>query len=338
VNIYELRDLPLNGGKFTWSNIQADPNLDRLDRILISKDWENLFPLSKIRNNPRILSDHNPLILCSELEVKKNTKQFSFETAWVSHPDYLAKVTEIWVRQVSAKNVVDKWCIKINRVKKFLKGWGQNIKGHSKKHKKILKEELMNLEKMEEERSLSATLLERKTQIQTELLRMLEEEELYLHKRSNLNWLLKGDSNTNFFHRYANGKKRKNLIFNMERGDATIQGEEILAHATDYYKNLFGPSEKPLFNFNLDSDCWAQEERVTEEDNEQLTKPFSIEELKKAVNSMERNTAPGPDHIPVEFYQSGWEIIKTDLFDLLNEFCIGIRNWRLGDLIMESLP
>jgi exonuclease III len=96
VNTYELRDLPLNGGKFTRSNNQADPTLERLDRILINRNWENLFPLTNIRKNPRILSDHNPLILCSELEVKKNSKHFSFETSWVSHPDYLAKVTEIW--------------------------------------------------------------------------------------------------------------------------------------------------------------------------------------------------------------------------------------------------
>jgi hypothetical protein len=32
---------------------------------------------------------------------------------------------------------------------------------------------------------------------------------------------------------------------------------------------------------------------------------------------MEKNTAPGPDHMPVEFYQSGWEIIKQDM---LQEF------------------
>jgi hypothetical protein len=69
-----------------------------------------------------------------------------------------------------------------------------------------------------EEGSLLPSLLERKTFIQTELLRVLEEEELYQHKRSNLNWLLQGDSNTEFFHRYENGKKRKNLIFNMEKG------------------------------------------------------------------------------------------------------------------------
>jgi hypothetical protein len=54
--------------------------------------------------------------------------------------------------------------------------------------------------------------------------------------------------------------------------------------------------------------------------NEALTRPFSLAELKKAIFSMGTNIAPGPDHMPVEFYQSGWETIKYDLFDMLNEF------------------
>jgi DNA-binding response OmpR family regulator len=57
--------------------------------------------------------------------------------------------------------------------------------------------------------------------------------------------------------------------------------------------------------FKLDPECWAQEEKVIEEVNELLTKPFSIEELKNAVNSIEKNMAPGPDHIPVEFINQG---------------------------------
>jgi hypothetical protein len=79
----------------------------------------------------------------------------------------------------------------------------------NKKIKNILKEELMSLEKKEEEGSLPIPLLERKTFIQRELLEVLEEEEMYWHKRSNPNWLLQGDKNTEFFHKYANGKKKE---------------------------------------------------------------------------------------------------------------------------------
>jgi hypothetical protein len=35
---------------------------------------------------------------------------------------------------------------------------------------------------------------------------------------------------------------------------------------------------------------------------------------------MKKNTTPGPDHMPVEFYQSGWKVIKNDLLDMVIEF------------------
>ena len=73
----------------------------------------------------------------------------------------------------------------------------------------MLQEELLNMELKEEEGLLPSHLMERKTFIQTELLRLVAEEELYWHKRSNSKWLLEGDNNTSFFHRVANGKKRK---------------------------------------------------------------------------------------------------------------------------------
>jgi hypothetical protein len=128
INTYELRDLPLIGGLYTWSNNQKDPTLERLDRVLISPDWENCFPLTNLKKDPRVLSDHNPLILRSDLGGGKKAKQFCFETSWLKYPEYTEKISEIWNREITAKNAVEKWCIKMNRVKKFLKGWGQNIK------------------------------------------------------------------------------------------------------------------------------------------------------------------------------------------------------------------
>jgi hypothetical protein len=35
---------------------------------------------------------------------------------------------------------------------------------------------------------------------------------------------------------------------------------------------------------------------------------------------MEKNTAPGPDHFPIEFYQHCWDIIKDDLVVLFHDF------------------
>jgi len=131
----------------------------------------------------------------------------------LKHEDFIPKISDIWKDKVVGKDAVDKWCIKMNRVKKFLKGWGMSLKGHNKKYKKCLREELAALEKVEEERPLPAHLLKRKTFILSENSRLLEEEELYWHKRSNNKWLLERDLNTGFFHRIANGKKKHHLKY-----------------------------------------------------------------------------------------------------------------------------
>jgi hypothetical protein len=90
-----------------------------------------------------------------------------------------------------------------------LKGWGQSLKGHTRKYKNILKEELEIIEKLEEESTLDVVKLERKTFIQTELLRLMEEEESYWHKRANSTWLLKADCNTTFSIKLLMGRKGK---------------------------------------------------------------------------------------------------------------------------------
>ncbi|KAK8624459.1 hypothetical protein V6N13_065804 [Hibiscus sabdariffa] len=58
-----LVDLPLNGGRFTWSNFKEVPVFSRLDRFLISLEilgvWPNLFQCA----HPKGISDHNPISL-----------------------------------------------------------------------------------------------------------------------------------------------------------------------------------------------------------------------------------------------------------------------------------
>jgi hypothetical protein len=59
------------------------------------------------------------------------------------------------------------------------------------------------------------------------------------------------------------------------------------------------------------------------------------------VKTMKCNTAPGPDHMPVEFYQACWEIIKVDLMDMFHEFWrhelgVGRLNYGIITLIPKT--
>lgn len=41
IHFFELRELIMNGGLYTWSNNQDSHILEKLDRILVSKSWED---------------------------------------------------------------------------------------------------------------------------------------------------------------------------------------------------------------------------------------------------------------------------------------------------------
>lgn len=92
----------------------------------------------------------------------------------------------------------------------------------------------------------------------------------------------------------------------------------MLTHATSYYKDLFGSGVKPAVRLN--PLCWDEQEKVSEDENRKLIQEFTEQEIKDAVFSMEKNTAPGLDYIPVEFYQECSEVIKKDLIELFNDF------------------
>jgi exonuclease III len=79
INTYALREIHLSGGQYTWSNNQADPTLEKLDRFLMSSDWEDLFPLTTVHKLNRDVSDHNPLILDTMEDKPKKKFPFRFK-------------------------------------------------------------------------------------------------------------------------------------------------------------------------------------------------------------------------------------------------------------------
>ena len=122
IDAYELIDIHMKGGKYTWPNNQNPPTLERLDRFLISKNWEDLFPTAFVYKLPREISDHNPLIISSSLNQPIKNLTFRFELSWVKHPDFLSKVKELWDKPCHANSAFDRIQAKIKRFKQYFKG------------------------------------------------------------------------------------------------------------------------------------------------------------------------------------------------------------------------
>jgi hypothetical protein len=68
--------------------------------------------------------------------------------------------------------------------------------------------------------------------------------------------------------------------------------KNLLKLATEYYKSLFGPGEGNLFE--VDANLWRTEDRVSNVENANLTKPFLEEEIKGALFQMKKKQGNRP--------------------------------------------
>ena len=44
INSLDLKEIELTGHKFTWANSLPEPTFEKLDRVLVSTEWELKFP------------------------------------------------------------------------------------------------------------------------------------------------------------------------------------------------------------------------------------------------------------------------------------------------------
>ena len=67
----------------------------------------------------------------------------------------------------------------------------------------------------------------RRVELMKENLQLLDQEETYWHNRCHEQWILKGDNNTSYFHKIANGRKRKNTVITLEKDGEIIEEMRI---------------------------------------------------------------------------------------------------------------
>jgi len=249
----------------------------------------------------RIGSDHNPLVVETSPERSMRSKIFRFEAAWTKQEGFREWVMSKWPDRMG-KRAIDAWQLISTRLRKYLRGWNGNWGGDMKKRKQDLLLLIQDLDKEAERRSLEDREWEQRYSLEEELVDIYNKEEVMWQTRGGERWLLEGDANTSFFHGVANGRKRKCMIRSLEEnGEVITETESLKTHITKYYKNLFG--SEPQSKIRLDPNIWGEDNRVTVEENEELTKPFTLKELEEVVKSIRDVSAPGPDGFSAIFFK-----------------------------------
>jgi len=187
-------------------------------------------------------------------------------------------------------------------------------------------------------RDLTPSELERLHSVEKELDKIWALEEIKARQRSRNRNVLEWDRNTAYFHAVANYRNRKKNVLILDGPEGPfVEQKAMMEVAVNFYKDLFKNEGRP--NIHLADDFWSHNKKVTEEENNVLTAPFTELDIKEAVFSCYAEGAPGPDGISFVFYNKFWDLVKGDLVNMFNEFFSGeLDLYRLNFAMISLIP
>ncbi|CAL1380263.1 unnamed protein product [Linum trigynum] len=152
--------------------------------------------------------------------------------------------------------------------------------------------------------------------LKSELEKLLWLEEIFWRQKSREVWLKGGDSNTRYFHKMANFRRRKNLIAKIKFNGLGVEGKDELKRGfINHFSSIFKEVQKRRpFPTSYGQSAFSYNEK------EWLERPFSKEEIWKAVRSCRGDKSPGPDGFSLAFYKRCWNTIKSDLLLAFEDF------------------
>jgi exonuclease III len=318
-----LIDLEAINGTHTWTNRRTGTHqiACKLDRFLVSEPtiMDGTAMETTILN--RTGSDHWPIQLWMEVPATPGKKPFRFEQFWLDHPDFQANIRGWWKEaEISHGTKMYRFQQKLKNLKQKLKSWNRHTFGNIFETKKQLTEQMNEIQCKIREQGFTEELKDQELKVNQQLEDRKRQEEILWKQKSRIQWLKEGDRNTKFFHRATIQRRHSNKITHLitEEGETLQSHADLETHLVGYFQDLLTePLPDRSEAINQITKCVPA--LVTQEQNEALLRPFTIEEVDQALLDTPKCKAPGPDGFTSDFFHYCWQMIRTEVWEILED-------------------
>jgi len=328
-------EIPLHGRKFTWTNKQHPPLLERLDWFFSSQSWTLSYPNTAAHSLVMEVSDHWPCVIEIKTDIPKG-KVFRFENWWMNHDSFLPLVASVWNGQFQQSDPAKLLTAKFKALRSALRSWQAQL-SNLKITIANVKLVISFLDIIEEWRDLSLQEWNFRNILHNKLSSLLHHQQIYWRQRGTIKWVQLGDENTKLFHANATIRYRRNSIpCLIDSSGAPIFNHNAKAELIwNEFKERLGSTSGAEMAFNLNNLL------QNDVNLNSLEAPFSHEEIDCVIRNLPLDKSPGPDGFNNEFLKKCWPIIKLDFYNLCNAFyegnvCLQSINGSLITLIPKS--
>eukprot|EP00253_Pinus_taeda_P033651 PITA_33651 len=268
------------------------------------------------------LSDHRPIFLEVNGLTHKTKSPFKFNASWLQDPSFIQLVHEYWQNNPirEEEELSAGFVRKLTELKQITKNWA---------HQKRIQDNhtLNEAERIitEYKNSTSGTYNTPECKEQYNLLltkrsQILKEREESMRLRSRAILLTEGDNNTKFYHKFANGWKAINTIWELkDQQGHTISNQQNLARlATDHFRGIYkAPGNVNILEIMRVAELFPR--YVDQENMEEILKEVTMDELEATLKWFKKDKSPGPDGWTIEFYISFFDILGQDLLRIVED-------------------
>ncbi|XP_030497512.2 uncharacterized protein LOC115713164 [Cannabis sativa] len=324
---------PMNrtGSNFTWTNKQDNRIFSRIDHVFHNEDWVDNFPNTPAHFSWDTCSDHCFCVVHSTATENIGTKPFCCYKFWAEHLDYKKTVLDSWgksLRCCGLKGIH----LKTMRLKQKLKRFNRNVIGSIGEAFEKAKESYIEAQFQCQANPNNIYFLGLEHEAENQFHTQEKMYQSFLHQRSNVNWIQKGDSNTTYFHALLKKRKEENRIvsFVTEQGDLNDHFPYVVQHFISHFQGIMG-KVKPT-SMEIQPDCIALGPKLNLDQQVHLLKRFSLKEVRAAMFSILITKSPGPDGFGSGFFWSVWPEVGKDrnaaiaLFFDTNQFPTELHN------------
>eukprot|EP00253_Pinus_taeda_P034998 PITA_34998 len=209
---------------------------------------------------------------------------------------------------------------RLKHIKLRLKDWNKNEFGNIFEVKKVVEDKKKELNQALIKDGFDKFRNDQVTKHNQDWDNLCKQEEIYWRQKSRVQWLKEGERNTRFFHgsTMVNRSHNRISLIKDEGGHVLNSHEEIETALVQHFQGI----AKETISDRDHSIRYLKRHiprLVTREDNFNLNRLVTKEEVSEVIKEMQNGKAPGPDGFNVDFFKACWNIVKQDIMNVVED-------------------
>nr|GEY16643.1 RNA-directed DNA polymerase, eukaryota [Tanacetum cinerariifolium] len=317
VNVRQTMGYDMTGEVITMGDFnEVRDNSDRFGLVFNKQGGEDFNSFISNAGLVEVPLDHRP-ILMREIHYDYRPTPFKFFHYWFEIDGFDKLVEDSWKEaHVTDQNAYVKLMKNLRYLKEKIQMWGRLNKESSKSRKRNLKAELADLDLVIDKGEGADVDVKRRQEVVSLLQEVEKVDSMGVAQKEKIKWAIEGDENSKYYHGVLNKKRGRLAIHGVLIDGIWMEPPSLVKNEFfDHFKNRF---EQPLQNrIQLEKDFLN---RITTDQNEDLEREVSKEEIKREVWDCGIDKAHGPDGFTFGFYRRYWNLIESNVVDAVKWF------------------